>query len=110
VARKLNRDQILKDAWIGDAVLTLYARRRILAAEGRIDARRVEQMTSNQFLNAFGEASEVEAEIGVIYERDGLAAAFAWIEAQLMPVYERQETNRQKRSSSGGPRRRADAV
>ena len=109
---KSNRTQILKDAWIGDAVLTLYARRRILSEDDRIDAARVEQMTSNQFLTAFGEASETEARIGVIYSRDGLEAAFAWIETNLMPIYERQEANRRKRAPAGiGPRRRrADAV
>ena len=94
---KANRQQVLKDAWIGDAVLTLYARNRILAGEGGIDAQRVEQMTSNQFLSAYGEASETEAEIGVIYKCDGLEGAFAWIEAHLMPIYERQEAKRLRR-------------
>jgi dsRNA-specific ribonuclease len=98
---RLNRQQILKDAWIGDAVLTLYARRRILAEDERIDAQRVEQMTSNQFLCSFGEAAETEARIGVVYQREGLDAAFVWIETNLMPIYERQEANRQRRTSPG---------
>ncbi len=54
-------------------------------------------MTSNQFLTAFGEASEVEAEIGRVYAKDGLDAAFAWIEARILPVFERQEENRRNR-------------
>jgi dsRNA-specific ribonuclease len=98
---KANREQILRDAWIGDAVLNLYARRRILTEEGCISAQRAEQMTSNQFLSSFGEASETEARIGVVYEREGLASAFAWIEDHLMPIYERQEANRMKRASTG---------
>lgn len=104
MSSKANRAQILKDAWIGDAVLSLYARRRILAEEDRIDAQRAEQMTSNQFLTAFGEASETEAKIGAVYLRDGLASAFSWIESNLMPIYERQEANRSKR------KRRMDQV
>jgi dsRNA-specific ribonuclease len=51
-------------------------------------------MTSNQFLAATGEPSEVEAEIGRIYEKEGLEAAFRWIESRLMPVFARQEENR----------------
>ncbi|HEY3740280.1 MAG TPA: hypothetical protein VGL53_10570 [Bryobacteraceae bacterium] len=97
MSSKATRAQILKDAWIGDAVLSLYARRRILSEEDRTDAHRAEQMTSNQFLTAYGEASETEAKIGAIYTRDGLASAFTWIEENLMPIYERQEANRRKR-------------
>ena len=37
MSRKANREQILKDAWIGDAVLCLYARRRILSEDGITD-------------------------------------------------------------------------
>lgn len=95
--RKADRSQILKEAWIGDAVLCLYARRRILSEEDRIDAPKAERMTSNQFLSVFKEASETEAEIGRIYERDGLDAAFAWIEANLMPIHVRQEAKRRRR-------------
>ena len=96
---KSNREQVIKDAWIGDAVLTLYARRRILTEENRIDAGRIVQMTSNQFLCAFGDATETEALIGAVYERSGLDAAFAWIETNLMPIYERQQANRQRRTT-----------
>ena len=95
-ARKANRERVLKEAWTGDAVLCLYARRKVLREDGRIDAPKAERMTSNQFLTVFGEPSEVEAEIGRIYEREGLEAAFAWIEGHMMPVYERQAAKRLK--------------
>ena len=88
----------LKDAWIGDAVLSLFARRKILAEDGLIDSDKFVRMTSNRFLSAIGEASEVEAEIGRIYSREGLEAAFAWIEKQLVPHFARQEANHLKRS------------
>ena len=34
MTRKAARDQILKHAWVGDAVLTLYVRERILRDDG----------------------------------------------------------------------------
>jgi hypothetical protein len=94
--RRTIRDLTLKEAWIGDAVLALYSRRRILREDGKIDAPKAERMTSNRFLTAFGEPTEVEAELGRVYEKDGLDAAFAWIESRLMLVFARQEAKRQK--------------
>jgi pyruvoyl-dependent arginine decarboxylase (PvlArgDC) len=91
MAKSVRREQVLKDAWLGDAVLCLYARMRILNDGGGIDAAKCTRMTSNQFLGAVGEPSEVEAEIGRVYAAQGLEAAFAWIEQKLMPVFERQE-------------------
>lgn len=93
----LRRHQILKDAWIGDAVLTLYVREKILREDGEIDGEKSIRMTSNQFLTAIGEASEVEAEIGRVYEKNGLDAAFEWIGAHILPTFERQEENRRQR-------------
>lgn len=90
-ATKLKRREVLEKAWIGDAVLSLYARMRILNEGAGIDNEKAIRMTSNKFLQIIGEASEVEARIGVIYERDGLEAAFAWIELELMPLHEKQE-------------------
>ena len=55
-------------------------------------------MTSNQFLSAVGEPTKVEAEIGQVYQQDGLRAAFAWIEEHLMPMFARQEEKRQRKS------------
>jgi hypothetical protein len=87
--------QIRADAWIGDAVLLLYARLRILREDGQIDALRCTAMTSNQFLSAFGEPTAVEAGIGRLYKDKGLDAAFAYIEATFMPLFEKREA-RQK--------------
>jgi len=92
-----SRARILRQAWIGDAVLTLFARNWILSETGAIDGERSVRMTSNQFLNSLGQPDEVEAQIGRVYETEGLVAAFAWIEAQLLPMFKRQEGNRKKR-------------
>jgi dsRNA-specific ribonuclease len=86
----------MKEAWIGDAVLALYARLKILREDGVTDGGKAERLTSNQFLAGFGEPSEVEAQIGQVYLADGLQPAFAWIEATLTPVFERREANRRK--------------
>ncbi len=96
---KEHQGRILKQAWIGDAVLTLWARRWILTqGGGAIDGPRSVRMTSNQFLGAVGNPDEVEAQIGRIYESDGLDAAFAWIEGNVLPVFQRQEVKRGRRS------------
>ena len=96
MAKNAKREQILKDAWIGDAVLCLYARCKILREDGATDGPKEERMTSNQFLSGWAEPSEAEAEIGRIYDREGLEAAFQWIEARLMPMFARQEAKRMK--------------
>ena len=82
---------------MGDAVLSLYVREKILREDVRVDGEKSARMTSNQFLAAIGEPSEVEAEIGRVYRQDGLAGAFLWIEERLLPVFARQEENRRKR-------------
>jgi 23S rRNA maturation mini-RNase III len=86
--------QLKAEAWIGDAVLAIYARMRILDETGAIDNERATRMTSNRFLSVFGEPTSVEAGIGRLYKEKGLDAAFAYIEAVLMPVFEKQELNR----------------
>jgi hypothetical protein len=88
------RRRILEEAWIGDAVLCLCARRRILKNDGLIDGEKFTRMTSNQFLATFGEPSDVEAEIGRIYAAEGLDAACVWIETRLMPLFDRREARR----------------
>jgi dsRNA-specific ribonuclease len=90
------RQKELTEAWIGDAVLSLYARRRILREQGVVDSPTLERMTSNQFLTALGEPSSVEAEIGRVYEAEGLEAAFNWIEQRLIPVYLKQQEKRER--------------
>jgi hypothetical protein len=94
---QITRKEILEDAWIGDAVLALFARLRILRRDGTKDNEKFIRMTSNRFLAVSGDPSEVEAEIGRLYEREGLEAAFQLIEERLMPMFERQEENRRKR-------------
>ena len=103
MAAKVSK-RILAEAWIGDAVLALYARRRILAHHGTIDGGKAERMSSNQFLSSYAEPSHTEAEIGRVYQAQGLDVAFAWIERHLMPVFERQE---EKHLKSSGQRRAA---
>jgi len=88
------RRRILEEAWIGDAILCLYARSRILKQDGAVDGEKFTRMTSNQFLATFGEPSEVEAEIGRVYTADGLEAACAWIEARFMPLFDKHEAKR----------------
>ena len=85
------RRRILEEAWIGDAVLCLYCRDRILKRDGIVDGDKFARMTSNQFLSTFTEPSHVEAEIGRVYGREGLDAAFAWIEVNLMPNLDKRE-------------------
>jgi hypothetical protein len=88
------RRRILEEAWIGDAVLCLYCRSRILKNDGLLDGDKFTRMTSNQFLTTFGEPSDVEAEIGRVYTGEGLEAAFGWIEAKLMPKFDKREAKR----------------
>jgi hypothetical protein len=86
--------KLLEDAWLGDAVLSLYARCHILRHTGGISSEQLERMTSNRFLTAIGEPSAVEAHIGRAFEDGDLTAAFRWIEENLLPVYRRQEEKR----------------
>jgi len=88
------RRKILEEAWLGDAVLSLYARRHILGTDGAVDSAKLERMTSNRFLATLGEPSEIEAQIGRAYKKGGLEAAFEWIDEKLMPLFRRQEEKR----------------
>ncbi|MBN1403963.1 MAG: hypothetical protein JW942_05795 [Opitutales bacterium] len=87
---------IREQAWIGDAVLGLFARRWIVAncpsSADRSDLFR--RMTCNQFLTAFGEPTHVEARIGRVYEAHGLAAAFEYMEREILPLFVKQEARR----------------
>ena len=94
----MDRSREQAEAWIGDAVLLLWARLKILRENGKLDAERCVRMTSNQFLSAFGEPTAVEAQIGRMYAEGGQEAAFAWIEAQIAPLFARQEEKRIRRS------------
>ena len=77
-------------AWIGDAVLALFAREWILKQTDISTKERAEvfiQITSNQFLASLAEPTSMEAEIGVVYEADGLHAAFDFIEQKILPLF-----------------------
>ena len=81
-------------AWIGDAVLALFARTWVLRERGSMDGEWVTRLTSNDFLSAFGAPTAVEAKIGRIYREQGLDAAFAWIDAEFVPLFRRQMAKR----------------
>lgn len=83
-------------AWIGDAILALWARERILRELGRLDTQAFLRLTANEHLAGLARPTQIEAEIGVVYRRDGLSAAFAYIEARLLPMFKRQEANRRR--------------
>lgn len=83
-------------AWIGDAVLALWAREHILRTGGQIETEKFRQLTSNAFLQSLGRPTRVEAEFGLVYQREGLAAAFAYIEARVLPVHLRQIAKRRR--------------
>jgi dsRNA-specific ribonuclease len=93
----LNESRV-NQAWIGDAVLALYARLKILREDGRVDGEKCKRLTSNQFLGTLGEPTKVEADVGRVYLREGLEAAFQWIEQRLLPLFDRQEANRARRN------------
>ena len=91
------------DAWIGDAVLALFARQWILQQSNITPAERTEaftQLTANQFLASFGDPTAVEAAIGKTYQAKGLQAAFDFIETSYIPLYLKQRNNRRKTAGS----------
>ena len=67
-----------------------------------MDAENFSRMTSNQFLNTIGNPTKVEAEIGNIYNKDGLKDAFYYIEKKILPIYFKQQkkVKRQNRCRS----------
>jgi dsRNA-specific ribonuclease len=94
-----HRAKLLRDAWVGDAVLTLWARLYILRRTGAIDGAAAVRMTSNNFLGAVGNPDAVEAEIGRVFEEQGIEAAYTWIEQRLLPMYQKQEQNRSRKKT-----------
>lgn len=81
-------------AWVGDAVLALFARQFVLRERDSMDGEWFTRLTSNEFLSAFGNPTRVEASIGKIYLESGLDAAFAWMEANLIPLFRKQVANK----------------
>ncbi len=90
----MTRNEALKiereAAWIGDAVLALYARKFVLAERGCMDGVWFTHLTSNEFLSSFGNPTSVEAKIGDIYHAQGLAAAHTYIEETFVPLFRKQ--------------------
>ncbi len=83
-------------AWTGDAVLALWAREHILRTLGHLDTETFLRLTANSFLQSLGRPTRVEAEFGLVYQQQGLAAAFAYIEARVLPTFHRQEAKRRR--------------
>ncbi|MEP4077105.1 hypothetical protein [Haloferula sp.] len=93
----MTKDEIRAEresAWIGDAVLALFARNWVLRERGSMDGEWFTRLTSNDFLSAFGNPTRVEAKIGAIYKKDGIDAAFAWMDDELVPLFRKQMANR----------------
>jgi dsRNA-specific ribonuclease len=82
--------ELREQAWLGDAVLALFAREWVLRERGTMDGEWFTRLTSNGFLASFGNPTTVEARIGGIYREQGLAAAFAHIEQELIPLFRKQ--------------------
>jgi len=89
--------ELRQNAWLGDAVLELYARSWVLRQHRGVDAEMKRRFTCNEFLNCHGNPTQVEAQIGIVYQQQGLEAAFAWIRTHLEPLFVKQE-NRRRRS------------
>ena len=90
-------------AWVGDAVLALFAREWILDQNVIERSNRIEvftALTSNQFLACIGEPTVVEARIGKVYRAEGLQAAFDYIQREVLPVFEKQRRNLIKKTRS----------
>lgn len=88
------KDEELKSereaAWIGDAVLALFARQFVLRERNAMDGEWFTRLTSNDFLSAFGNPTRVEASIGKLFLSGGLEAANAWMDAELVPLFRKQ--------------------
>ena len=82
--------KVREAAWVGDAVLALFARQFVLRERKAMDGEWFTRLTSNDFLSAFGNPTRVEASIGILYQNEGLEAAFAWMDASLIPHFRKQ--------------------
>ncbi len=100
----------LKNAWIGDAVLTLWARQKILKEDGKLDGEKSTRMTSNQFLAVLGEPTRMEADIGVVYLQHGLEAAFNYLDVHVLPVFTSRERNWELKQSARRESKKKESV
>lgn len=94
IATPTDPDEERELAWLGDAVLSIFAREHVLKRLGRIDTPAFLSLTNNAFLSALGRATRIEAEIGLMYKQEGLGAAFTYIEQRIMPLWSMQEAKR----------------
>lgn len=94
---ELNGVELQEKAWVGDSVLGLFAREWLLKETGRIESDEYIQMTCNRFLSTMGQPTKMEAKIGHIYETDGLAAAYSFMQDELIPQYLVMKKNRLKK-------------
>lgn len=95
--RQESESSLRDDAWIGDAVLSIYLRSLLLQNNVEPASLRSEifkYFSSNAFLNSFGRPTAMEAEIGIVYRESGLDAAFAFIEKKYFAVIKKQLLNR----------------
>ncbi|MGC6426067.1 MAG: hypothetical protein ACON5H_03605 [Akkermansiaceae bacterium] len=92
-------DQEREEAWVGDAILALYVREWLLREKGKIDGEAFIRFTSNDFLRIVGNPTSVEAEIGRVYQKDGVQAGFDWIEEKLLPLFIQREKVRARQDS-----------
>ena len=83
-----------EEAWIGDAVLGLFAREWILKNQKKMDAEMFSRLTSNHFLNSLGHPTKVEAKIGRVFNKEGLKKASQYIEKEILPLFLKQEKKR----------------
>jgi hypothetical protein len=99
-------EALRQQAWIGDAVLELYARTLVLGQTGQRDVNRKVRFVRNAFLNHLGQPTRVEAEIGRHYQDGGLDPAFAWIERNIQPLFLKQEANLARKKKQHAPGKR----
>lgn len=92
--------RLREEAWVGDAVLALFMRLRILNEDKVMDGEKFVRATSNDFLRDFGNPTEVEARIGRIYAEEGLQPAFDWMERELLPRFFQREHNHAQRMAN----------
>lgn len=95
-------------AWVGDAVLALFAREWILRQTDIPLGERAtvfKALTCNQFLSSFGQPTQVEADIGMVYEARGLQAAFVYMEERLLPVFKKQRRRAKQQPGNWKKRR-----
>ena len=75
-------------------MLALFARQYVLRERNSMDGEWFTRLTSNDFLSSFGNPTRVEASIGRLYLTGGLSAAFAWMDAELIPLFRKQSLNK----------------